>query len=246
MAKTLELKQKLIGGMTDNLLNYPPDNRDVSTVEFYMLCVLLGIYDKTDESRLLDAISTLWCKIGDITYLGLLTRQPNQPFGSDTHHKEKQMHDGYSVIACCDKLAALKIDEYGKRHGFIFKYHYDPSNMKPKFKDLFTKEYWRLTLHPHVVAIARIKARRYPGIINLMFLYGAVIIESCRKPSETSGKLLMWIASNSIKRWYLKPLWWLFNNRMRKQYGKNYVSELFRIYYGGSELNDLYKLSRCL
>jgi len=204
---------------------------------------MLNMFDHNDHTRLLEAIASLWAKIGDTTYLGLLTRQPNQPYGSDTHHKEKQMHDGYSAVACVDELAAIKIDEYGKRHGFIFKYHYDPSNMKPKFKDLFTKEYWRLVLHPHVRAIAKIKAGRYVGVINLLFLYGAVLVESYRKPGETSGKLLMWIAANSIKKWYVTPLWKFFKYRMKKQYGKKYTSEMFDIYYGGGPLELLYQLS---
>jgi hypothetical protein len=230
MTKT-EIKNSILASLDKyGLMPYPEANVIKSTTEFYLLCdefrLLLGV-DIINYEKSLDC---LWVKDG------LLCRYP------ESHLKDElEQHDDYVSVACSCGIDASfckfskSIFYYGLKHFF----HY--ANVKPKS----VKEWFSCFRQPYEITIfalcggirtSLISFASLIGIVGLLQLWGAIIIEAYKPKENTSGKLLMWQLSKAIfpfKFLITIPLW-IFNRKVNQ-------TEIFNIYYPEKQLAEFAK-----
>jgi hypothetical protein len=219
----IDLKNQIITSMDKyGLLEHPSHNRIKSTTEFYILCQQYGVFNVLDADRYKQAVRSLMVK------KGLLVRYPESPIKDDV-----EQHDNYCSVACGDKETSADIFFYGLRHWFRYD-HRDKTNGFMDWFKCFRQPYqitWfalcggiKTTLLSFVMII---------GLIGLIQLWGAIIIEGLKPKNNVSGKLLIWQLSQA--KFILKPLvmipLWIFNKRLKKYYGDSPEAGLFATYY---------------
>jgi hypothetical protein len=186
------------------------------------LCRKYGTYNILDFARYKKSINSLMVK------RGLLVRYPEAPLKDDV-----EQHDNYCSVACGDKEASADIFFYGLRHWFRYDHRVKTNGFLDWIK-CFRQPYqitWfalcgglLTSLICYLIGI---------GLIGLLQLWGAIIIEAYKPKENTSGKLLIWQLSQAkflLKFLIWIPLW-IFNKRLKKYYGDNPEAELFATYY---------------
>lgn len=223
--------------LKNHLVIGPADNRIKSTVEMWLLARL------NLEFKLGDALSLHQAIISITNKSGLINRYPS------TDPRATQVldqHDNYMSLCCTTGIHynyqrhAYNIFLYGLTHFF----HYN--NVKRK---LSIKEWFSCFRQPYQIAIMFLNAGYITatlsllsglGVLCLIHLWGAILLEAIKHPKHTSGKLLMWQLYHSkpaYKSLIAIPLK-IFKRQMIKQYGG--FNRMFLIYYGkDSECHDL-------
>lgn len=140
---------------------YLNDNLGKILSEFYILCKIGGVYFNDDHSRYQTAVKKLWVMSGENTVIGLLTRQPDQPYGSDKDAGEIEQHDDYCFIASGLRVAAEHITNYGNRNWWHFDLRTWADYMEMFRGNLFlcAREWLRTTRQPYQKAIIELQAQ---------------------------------------------------------------------------------------
>jgi len=234
----LEIKDKIISSMDKyGLMPYPNQNRIKSTTEFYLLCKEQNMLDAYDFANYFSSVDSLYVE------KGLLCRYPDEPMRS-----ELEQHDDY-ISVCCScginkdfSLFAKEIFYYGLKH--FFYYANRPVNTFKEWLSCIRQPY-QITIFALCggVITTLLSFITLIGIIGMIQLWGAIIIEGIKNKEDTSGKLLIWQLSRAdfaFKFLILIPLW-IFKLLLKKKYGEYITQELFTKYYRGSLLQDFAK-----
>lgn len=244
-----EIKAKMISELHDGLyFRYDTDNTILFTIEMYALFHELGIFDKDDAKRLHKAIRMVGRRasggLGSDIIPGLYNRNP----GRDDR---KDQWDNYEAISCSTQFGEdfKQYSEEILKYGQIF-WWYSYDNRAPgKFsvnsfwKSFPNWNYFECCRQGWNVFTYQVNAGNAPNPLYYLWFVGKILIEN-DDPADTSGKLITWLRFRAIgHKWYLKPLKWLFNRKIKKIY-KNGIAGAFKVYHG--ENSDIYKLAMCL
>lgn len=246
------IKNKLIETMDKyGLLPHPAGNKIKSTTEFLHMCKYWGLLTKLDIGKYHNTLLSLSVK------QGLLVRYPESPIKDDV-----EQHDNYIAVASSPniyskfKKFSKQFIYYGLKHFFRYD-HREKTNgfidwlkcfRQPYQIGIFTlcSGFWATTarfllgiLIGYMVSLftplwlAYLVGAIVGGVLDILHLWGAIILEAFKPRENTSGKLLMW--SFSQCSYFYKFLVWLplliFKLRLRSQYGKYPMQELCKIYY---------------
>ena len=170
---------------------------------------------------------------GENTVVGLLTRQPDQPYGSDKDAGEIEQHDDYCFIASGLRVAAEHITNYGNRNWWHFDLRTWSDYMEMFRGNLFqcAREWLRTTRQPYHKAIIELQAQGSTDIVSYLHLAIVIFIEFFK--SGTSGKLILWAFAETQYSKSGKALAGLFKFGMRLK-NKSWKQDIFDRYYGSA------------
>ena len=242
----LDIKNNIISEMKDGLYAYKSDNAILFTVEFYILCKNLGIFDDDDKKRLHHALSKIARYVNEDRVKGLYNRRPEA-------NTRKEQHDNYMAICATTifgdefKKYSNEILDYGKQFWW---YSYDNRSpnqfsINPFWKPLFrlkfleALKYFECCKQGYHVFFYQVTAKRFINPLYYLWFVGKCLVE--RNDRQTSGKLLNWVRFSTIgNKWYMRWLVRRWERRMAKIFGDDYLSKIFEIYFGKD--SDLHKL----
>lgn len=236
---------------------YDSENPNLFTGEACILFKLNNIQMNniiSNTARSISAVMVLDSEGREIK--GLFSRQPDSYKSNNpvSHDEYSGLNYSFACISQFRSSLAADIVEYGKKYNYC----YDDTNPRVRpslynpvlwfqaymvasgrkqrkhYKLFNTATHWR---QPDEVGFYKIMSEKHnPSIFELLFIALSLFL-SVRKPKgSTSGKLINWYKlkaleiigySNFIVDLGAK----YFYNRLRKDYGEEYVEELHRIYF---------------
>lgn len=215
--KTMIEELKANGG----LFRQPADNRIMATAEFWYL---FQLYYGPDAFKGYKALVDKGFQSAKLKgHYPLIARSPEiqEPGKYNNYVYAALMHSWLKTKDLCPLAQDLLL--YGNKNHWCF--------LPAPVPGFFTKRRWQYCHMPYLRAFYWQMLDFHPFWFNRLW-FRATIFFACRKPYNdvSSKKLCLFMLISSRDNWARG----YYSRKMKEQYGKDYIIEIFRIYYGAN------------
>lgn len=213
----------------------PEDNRhdnsnpNIFTAYYWFIIYMLGELQERDHIKIMNAITVVETKRSDDSSIeGLYNRHPRTV--NDVELDDVVSHDEYTgIVSMAYMVKAFHVVKgilnYGMKTGYTY------NNHKPFVYD------FDYTRQGSLIAYYQFMAGGMPALWNIIWFVVAAGISFCKPLFYTTGKLMTWMKLSLTKDKHIlcKYTYQLMDFKFRSDYGDNYMTEIFRIYFHNKE-----------